>query len=213
MSYPSVNEFKNILLSVPLEAVVREYVFEGVPYVFREKPHVLKILHQHLCPTLKVPETNVVVVGSAKIGFSLSPHNFPRQFSDESDIDVIIVDESLFDEVWKTMLKCNYPRRYRLNGTDLNWTRRRMNDLYWGWFVPDKIRYDGLSFPSVLKPLRDISTNWFNAFRSLSRKTEFASRDVSGRLYRSWDHALLYHVEGLRQISNDLRATKGRGEV
>lgn len=213
MSYPSVDEFKSILLNTPLEAVVQKYVFEGVPYAFREQPHILETLHQHLCPTLQVSERNVVVVGSAKIGFSLSPHNFPRQFSEESDIDVIVVNESLFDEVWKTMLKWNYPRRYRLNGADWDWARLRMSDLYWGWFVPDKIRYEGLSFPKVLKPLRDISTNWFNAFRSLSRKPEFASRAVSGRLYRSWDHALLYHVEGLRQISNDIRTAKVRGEI
>jgi hypothetical protein len=73
-------------------------------------------------------------------------------------------------------------------------------ELYWGWFVPDRIRYGGLSFPDDLIPLRDLSARWFNAFQSLGTLREFAGRSVSGRLYRTWRHALLYHVEGLRLL-------------
>ncbi len=209
MWYPSVDEFMNILLSHPLDAVVREYVFQGTPYVFRDRPEMFTLLSHHLCSALNLTEQNVIVVGSAKIGFSLSPDNFPRGFSDQSDIDVLVVDEGLFDRVWATVLKWHYPRRLSdLGRVDGGWARERRKDLYWGWFVPDKIRFNGLSFPDVLKPLRDISTGWFNAFRSLSQYPEFAGRDISGRLYRTWDHALLYHVDGLRQIKDVVRTTK-----
>jgi hypothetical protein len=205
MPYLSVNEFREILLSHSLDVIVKEYVFKGVPYVFRDKPDSIEILNQHLYAALEISVENVTIVGSAKIGFSLSPHSFPRQFSDISAIDVLVVDESLFDKVWLTMLEWNYPRRFHLSGSDWNWSRRRREELYWGWFVPDKIRYEGLSLPHVLKPLRDISTAWFNAFRSLSQYPEFVARDVSGRLYRTWEHALQYHVEGLRQTRDAIQ--------
>lgn len=205
MLYPSVDEFIDIVHTLPLETVVQNYVFEGTPHVFREHPEALEILRRHLNSALSLAEQNIAIVGSAKIGFSLSPHNFPRRFSEQSDIDILVVDKALFDGVWLTMLKWNYPRRFRLDGMDWIWAKSRRGELYWGWFVPDKIRFGGLSFPNVLKPLRDISTMWFNAFRSVSQYPELAGRNVSGRLYRTWDHALLYHVEGLRQIRKSKR--------
>lgn len=204
MPQPTVDQFKNILLSKPLDWIVETYIFEGTPYVFRSKPRLSEALHLHLKSNLHLEKENIVIVGSAKTGFSLNPDTFPRKFSDKSDIDVVVIDEKLFDEVWTTMLKWNYPRRGQLYGIDWEWAKKRREDLYWGWFMPDKISFGGLSLPSVLKPLRNISTNWFNAFKSLSRYPEFADRNISGRLYRTWRHALLYHVDGLRQIKEKI---------
>ena len=202
--FPSVEEFRAAILTRPLDGVVRDYVFEGRPYVFREAPHLMGALRSHLCKELGILAESTIIIGSAKTGFSLSPDAIFRQFSDESDIDVLIVDEQIFDDIWKIVLRWHYPRRRGLAGVDGPWGRQRRRDLYWGWFMPDKIRYEGLSFPEVLKPLRDISTRWFNAFKGLSRFPEFSRRNITGRLYRTWDHALLYHTDGLRQIKESL---------
>ena len=207
--HPDASEFKDLLRSWPLEDIVDRHVFEGTPYVFRDPPEAFDALRHHLSSRLGLAEENFVVVGSAKMGFSLSPDTFPRQFSDDSDIDVLVVDPALFDRVWFTMLDWHYPRRrVRLDGVEGQWTGTRRKELYWGWFVPDKIRYEGLAFPQCLKPMRDISTNWFNAFQSLGLVRELSSRDISGRLYRTWEHALAYHVDGLRQIRSKLLQTQ-----
>jgi hypothetical protein len=145
-------------------------------------------------------ENNVVIVGSAQVGFSLSPDTFFRPFSEDSDIDVLVVDEQLFDTIWAATLRWHYPRRSWLDGSDWEWARLRQKELYWGWLTPNRMRFNGLTLPEMLKPVRDASTNWFNAFRSLSRYNEFSRRDVSGRLYRTWEHARLYHESGLSQI-------------
>jgi hypothetical protein len=202
MEYPTPREFADILRAQSLDDVVRHYVFHGLPYVFRNKPSSLQKLTDHLYSKLNIAAENIVVVGSAKIGFSLSPDAFPRKFLPTSDIDVVVVSELMFDEVWHTMLRWNYPRRFSLDGVDWEWSKQRRNDLYWGWFRPNAIRLEGLSFPDVLKPLRDISTTWFNAFRSLSLIGDFAGRDVHGRLYRTWEHALRYHSDGLQQVKS-----------
>jgi len=157
-------------------------------------------LTDHLCGKMNVVANDIAVVGSAKIGFSLSPDNFPRKFSSYSDVDVVVVSGPMFDEVWHTMLRWNYPRRFILSGADWEWSKHRRNDLYWGWFRPDAIRFEGLSFPDVLKPIRNVSTAWFNAFQSLSLISDFSSRKIEGRLYRTWEHALRYHADGLQQI-------------
>ena len=205
MSAPSLADFRNDLLSQSLDWVADHYLFEGISYVFRESPNLLESFTGHLFDELGFGPENVRIVGSAKVGFSLSLDNFPRAFSDTSDIDVLIVNEALFDQIWFNILTWHYPRRQlHLGGSDSIWMRTRRKDLYWGWLHPDKIKYEGLSLPEVLKPLRDISTSWFNAFHSFSRYPEFADRQVSGRLYRSWDHARLYQIDSLRQIKQQV---------
>lgn len=201
----TVEDFKAILLKEPLETVVRDYVFASQSYVFRDHPEQEALFLALLGKGLETNRDDITIVGSAKIGFSLSPDNFPRSFSDESDIDVAVVNQMLFDHIWRTILNWNYPRRIRgLRGDEKGWASARRADVYWGWFIPDRLRFEGLSFPEALKPLRDTSTAWFNTFHGLSQYAEFSGREVSGRLYRSWDHALLYHMDGLRQVKESL---------
>jgi len=212
--FPTVEEFKTALITRPLNGVVKDYIFEGVPYAFRDTPALMKTLRSYLSGALGIKDENTIIIGSAKTGFSLSPDAMFRQFSDNSDIDVLVVDERIFDEIWQIVLKWHYPRRLRgLEGLDIPWGRVRRRELYWGWFVPHQIRYKGLSFPEALKPLRDISTAWFNAFRGLSQLPEFSRRDIHGRLYRTWDHATLYHLDGLRQIKEILEAREENEKV
>jgi hypothetical protein len=207
MAYLTVDQFKETLLKSPLEVMAEQHIFTGMPYVFRDEPASNDLLVEHLCEAMGVSDQNIVVVGSAKIGFSLNPDNFPREFSDTSDIDIVVVSEELFDRVWMILLEWHYPRRNMpLGRVEGGWMRSRRGDIYWGWLVPDEIHYEGLSFPHVLKPLRDISTKWFNTFQSLSLYPEFAAHRVSGRLYRTWDHAIRYHTDGLRQIRDAIVA-------
>lgn len=211
MVQPIVDDFTNILLQRPLDEIVKTLIFKGAPYAFRSKPDAMGILQAHLQKNLGVKSESVAIVGSGKMGFSLSPDTFAMPFSDESDIDVIIVNNELFDSCWSTILKWHYPRRYTglEISADRGWAGDRKKDIYWGWIEPDRIKFTGLTFPQTLRPLRDFSTRWFNTFKGLSRYTDFAGRNVNGRLYRTWEHATLYHVEGLRVIKAKVSEGKG----
>lgn len=205
MAFVTPERFRELLSEQTAEKVVTDYVFQGEPYVFRDSPEKLDTVRDHIRANFKVTPRDIIVVGSAKMGFSLNPDNFPRQFSESSDIDIVVVDRKLFDSAWETILKWHYPRRRELLGApEKTWLGERRKDIFWGWFYPTKIRFTGLSYPEVLKPLRDLSTRWFNVFRGLAHHREFVSRNVSGRLYRTWEHALWYHAEGLRLIKNTI---------
>jgi len=200
MAYLRVDEFREILKLEPLDDILDRHIFGGTPYVFRTRPANASTLYRHLSQQLAVEVENIRIVGSARMGFSLSPDNFPRRFNPSSDIDVVVVNEKLFDMVWTTLLKWHYPRRKHLPAPDNDWARQRRREIYWGWFSPEEIKFEGLSFPDALKPVRDVSTAWFNAFRTLSHFPEFTRRDVNGRLYRTWNHARMYHRQGLEEI-------------
>jgi hypothetical protein len=212
--YPTKESFAQLILYQPLEQVVRDHIFAGMPFAFRDRPQALHTLKAHLASRLRVSEANVIVVGSGRIGFSLSPDTFFRGFSADSDLDILVVDDRLFDVIWCTLLKWNYPSRGQLGGHDWEWAKGRREDIFWGRFMPHKIRFRGLSFPRTLAPVRNLCTAWFDAFGSLSRYSEhpeFATRHVSGYLYRTWDHALEYHVEGLRLIQAAIRQGSEKG--
>jgi hypothetical protein len=207
-SFPTADEFRQMLLDDDLRTLAERHVLSAeVPFAFKDSPASLKTLRGHLVHELSVHAEHVIVVGSGRIGFSLSPAGFPRRFGPKSDVDIVVIDETMFDLYWHTMLTWNYPRRGTspLAGRDSSWRRKRQRDLYWGWFRPDYIRYDGLSLPSVLRPIRDLSTTWFNAFQSLSQYPRLARRQITGRLYRTRELALLYHVDGLEKLRDVLQ--------
>lgn len=207
-AHPTVAEFKELLLNQSLEETAKSQVFTGMPYAFLMQPAAMGVLRKHLAGQLGIAPDDIVIIGSAQIGFSLSPDNFPRAFTKDSDIDVLLVDAKMFDAIWNTLLAWHYPRRFWLDGADWEWAKRRKDEIYWGWLEPSEIHYRGLSFPDVLRPMRDLSANWFNAFKSLARYPEFMGRDVNGRLYRTWDHALAYQVASLKKIKALIQTEK-----
>lgn len=197
----TVDEFRDIIVERPFEEIVQDYIFEGIPYALRDQPENFGILQQHLYDQLELTAiNNITVIGSGKTGFSLNPDSFPRQFSDDSDLDILIVDAALFDRIWAIILRWHYPRFYLEIKNHRIWISDRKREIYLGRLMPDKIYFPGIVFPDELTQLRDISTSWFNAFQSLSAHDFLIRRRVTGRLYRTWDHAMMYHVENLRLI-------------
>jgi hypothetical protein len=202
--YPTADEVRGVLQQRDWLRFVEDELFEGVPFVFRDAPELNDRLGEHLATGLEKDNLQFRIVGSARLGLSIAPSKFPAPFSAESDVDVIVVDAELFDVAWHAMLDWNYPRRYRLKGADWMWAKGRQSDLYWGWLSPARLRYEGLTLPEALKPVRDISLRWFETFQSLALVSGLEARHVSGRLYRTWRHASQYHVDGLRKLYESL---------
>jgi len=50
-----------------------------------------------------------------------------------------------------------------------------------------------------------IAPVWAEAFHKLSRIPALAPREATGRLYRTWLHAELYHVYSLRRLAEKLQ--------
>ena len=139
-------------------------------------------------------------------GFSMKPGAFPRPFTNRSDLDIAVVCETEFDLFWSTFQMWAYPRRtQQLPRDELTWFKSRRKDVFWGWLYPTEIRYEGLAFPRVLTPIRDASAKWFGAFQGLSRDPELAQWPIRARLYRSEEHLIRYHADGVRQLSEEIR--------
>lgn len=185
---PSKDEFKDIIRDSPLEDVVDNFLFTGAPFAFETDPHSYGLLLDHISSGLEVAVTNLTLVGSGRIGFSLSPDRFGIPFSGQSDLDIVVVSPNLFDAAWLDLLR-PVPRYYRLPESVRGWHDDHVRHVY-----------NGKIWPTKLSGIVHLAPLWFRVFKSVSRYPQLANRDVNGLLYRTWDHARLYHRSGLRKI-------------
>jgi hypothetical protein len=146
---------------------------------------------------------DIRIVGSGRHGFSMKPRANFRPFSDESDIDVVVVNEKIFDQVWIALLVAAYPR-LPANREIGNWHVPGRSELFAGWLTPTAINMDWSIIGPRGAPLSQFKTRWFNALKVAASHSTKPHNDITGRLYRTWRHAELYHLYSIAQLRRSL---------
>ena len=176
---------------------------DRAPYAFEPGSTAWDTFRDELVSGLGIARSDIRVVGSARFGFSLKPGHNLRSFRDTSDIDVVVVNSGLFDELWLAVLDAAYPRPpvdQKIGG----WLGKRRNELYTGWLTPLEIRLDIKIFGAKARRVLDLRARWFNALKEAARHPTRRHEDVTGRLYRTWRHAELYHLHSLSTLRRTL---------
>jgi hypothetical protein len=173
------------------------------PYVFEPVPATWKTFRDDLALKLGVAGGDIRIVGSGRLGFSLKPWRNLTNYKDTSDIDVVVVNAVAFDELWLSLLHAVYPRPPFTQHAG-SWLRKWRNEIYTGWITPPKIRIDVSIFGARAKPVLELRTRWFNALQQASRHPPRRHEEIEGRLYRTWRHAELYHLNSLAQLRKSL---------
>lgn len=196
MRYPTPEEFRNIVLRDSAEKVVEEWFFSGVPYVFRRSKDTYNELRSFIASVVGVAEDDIVLVGSARLGFSPVHTKFGKMFGEGDDLDIIVVSSTLFDKGWQDLLRWHHFKRWSLSHSQRQQVRQIKDTIFWGHIWPD-----------CLIGASDIALSWTQAFRGLSRIPELSSWQPKGKLYRTWEHAKLYHMWGIEKLVVELRKT------
>jgi hypothetical protein len=177
---------------------------EEAPFVFDADVPRWDSFRDSLSASLNVQRSDIRIVGSGRFGFSMKPLQRLRAFSDTSDIDVVIVNDALFDALWLALLRAAYPRPPLVQKFG-GWLAEGRNELYTGWLTPRNIRIDGSIFGRRAQPVLEIRTRWFNALKEASTFSVRRHEDIQGRLYRTWQHAELYHLYSLTELRRTIR--------
>jgi hypothetical protein len=200
----SAAEFRQLLES-PDDEKLLDYALRDdiTPFVFGSRGDNWDDFRSEIADELSIQATDVRVVGSARLGFSLKPGTNLRKYDDASDVDLIVINANLFDYLWIALLEAVYPRH---PATELvgGWLRQRRDEIYTGWISPLEIRVDRSIFGAKAEPVLSFNARWF---RLLKRSSKFIIRrheDVSGRLYRTMEHANLYHLNSLAALRRSL---------
>jgi hypothetical protein len=180
-----LRKFKRELPVTDLCKLLRRRIVTGPAYVYPNHDHRYELC-EAVADKLSVHPAKVLIVGSAKLGFSIAPDKRYRHFGDTSDIDVVVVDSALFDRIWVEIHKTIESR--------VTWPNRNQFAKYLlrGWIRPDL-------FPAVSG---DLVGDWWDMFVTLSKA---AGIKVAGAVYRDWYFLEAYQIRALNDCRSDLQ--------
>ncbi len=189
----TIKEFRNKLETVDEKILVRKFITSGNCYVINEDEYseLKSIIADHF----SIHPNEVLIVGSGKLGFSLSENTTKgkfryRHFSESSDIDVAIISQSLFDEIWKLLYDYTEDKGY--------WSKQQEFTSYHfqGWMRPDML---------PITPRFDFTqTKWWDFFNELTSSQKFGDYKIRGGLYRDWHFLEKYQLKSIRQCKIEL---------
>ena len=135
----------------------------------------------------------VFIVGSAKLGFS---YYKGTEFNYNSDIDVVIVNEKLFEDFYFKIAEYQYQMDQQIKTVDLNETKTYtlfLRYLVKGWMRPDKLP---TSFQIDL-----LKTEWFDFFKSISyNQSEVGNYKVSAGLFKNYEYLEKYYTKSVENV-------------
>jgi hypothetical protein len=139
----------------------------------------------------KIHHSQVVVVGSAKLGFSIAPKKRYRAFSETSDIDVAFASPTLYDVLWNDVFE------YWSRGGAWPHLDSFRQYHFRGWIRPDKLPSNP-NFPRTKE--------WWDFFRDLSRSGKYGDIKITGALYKDWSFLEGYQRLCFEQCKTELDA-------
>ncbi len=146
---------------------------------------------------LGISFNSIMIVGSSKIGYSLSPHKLLLPFSADgaertaSDIDVAIISSEVFERFWK-LFRENYSSKYSAfyRGTDRS--SGIFCEVYRGYINEKSI----LNVSECRKPWMELC----GESKKKLRDKLFIQNEVTYRIYRSWEDFEEYNLKNIAKV-------------
>ena len=158
--------------------MVQKYITFGESYILHQEQYFE--LKYEISRHFELHPSQVIVVGSGKLGFSIVPYKRYREFGDQSDLDVAIVSDNLFDFLWEAVFD------HYSGGIFWETELQFKHYMFQGWLRPDHLP---VTFPT--------KGEWFEYFRQLTVSQRFGPYKVSAGLYRSWHYLETYQQKAV----------------
>lgn len=196
-----LEEFREKLADLSSEEEItdfcRKFILHGTPYVFRNQEDLFYEFRKRIGKQFNIPFHEVYITGSAKLGFSPFKN---KTFDLDSDIDVALVSETLFDKIMRSILEFQYQIRRNRQSTNTRELARYREFLEYtaiGWIRPDKL--------PVSLQIKDLKHEWFAFFDSISyAKSEVGNYKVTAGIFKTYDHLELYTQTGIEDLRHKL---------
>ena len=166
-----------------------QHLLDRVPWIFSTRGQYID-WKTNLAADLELDPFMLLVVGSAALGFSLSPLKSFASFSASSDIDVAAVSQRHFEEAWRWLRELgpdDLVQRDALEREMFKWHRRNL--VFDGAIATDKL-LSRLPFGS----------KWTSGLSHASSREPTDGRSIKVRIYRDFESLRKYHVTNIRQL-------------
>lgn len=125
----SLDAFKVDLGALSSDQMVQRWLLTGSCAMIEDA--AVHAVCDEIARNFEVEYNDVVVVGSARLGFSIKPSRRFESFGEDSDVDVAVVSTPLFERVWKEV--------YAYDRSGAYWPDKSSFRKYLsrGWIRPD----------------------------------------------------------------------------
>lgn len=181
----TVEAFKADLARLDSTQMVDKWILTGsCAIISDETTHAIA---DEISRKFQVEYASIVVVGSARLGFSIKPERRYGPFSEESDIDVAIVSADHFERVWR--------EAYLYDRSGAYWPDKRHFRKYLsrGWIRPDFL-------PS--EETFEFAKGWWPFFNNL--EIQDCPYKVTGGIYHSHFFLRAYQCTAVDQCKMEL---------
>ena len=169
-----ISKFQSDLLEFNVSPLVQRHITTGPSFLLDDDQYHL--LRARVAAKLALHPNEILMVGSAKLGFSIVEKKRYRPFGEKSDIDLAVVSSQLFDTFARETF--DYWERSR------NWQNHKtfVKYMFRGWIRPDFL-------PQALAR----RTQWWELFQNLTAEGTFGPFAIRAGLYKSWHYLDRYH--------------------
>lgn len=145
--------------------------------------------------SLGISFNNISIVGSSKTGCSLTPtseqqNKLFKRFNEESDIDIAIVSDKLFQTFWSLF-------RYSYSEVNRRYYKYISRGIYRG-YINEK-------YLTLIDGCRKEWNEKAAESKKFLRSELYIQPEITYRLYRSWEDFEEYHIQSINEIK--------RGEI
>ena len=187
------------------DAISRLWLSEGIPFAFKARPGIYEALRTWLARNLNIHAKEITLIGSGRLGFSLSPdQNIGRQFGPQSDLDMTVISPSLFQRLRDAFSR--WEQDYTQGTVHPRHERERMwwdenlsycpRNLERGFIDPHKI-----PILSRYPEAQTVANVLWRVHEKLKSTPEAPNvRKVSLRVYRDWDSFVRQMAKNLESI-------------
>lgn len=193
-------EFCQLIRSENLGVVVNSLLLEGPVFYFKQDHRRYFDFRNKISAKLNVHPNNIEIVGSARLGFRLKLEKLGEPFGADSDIDVVIVSNDLFEQVWLQLIFIRKQVWHDLTPKERTNLKECRENIYWGYVRPDRI-------PTKI----DFSRWWWPIFEQLSNCDDYDRRKIRGRLFKSWKHVQMNYHYSIQRLIQDLQRLNKEG--
>ena len=168
---------------------------EKTPDIFYNKEMQYYEWKHKMASGLQVDARDIIVTGSACLGYSLNPKKNFKKFNEKSDIDVGVISNDYFDIAWHELRNKKY---YKLD----NNMKRALEDhknrlIYWGTIATDKIL-----------PLLSFGKHWNKVINELKCIPPVNDREINFRIYKDNKSFRDYQLNSIKECREILLGGK-----
>lgn len=200
----TIEDYKQEILSLTNEddkrIFTQKHFFHGTPSVFDNRENEYYHFRKRIADQFNIGFYEVMIIGSSKFGFS--PFKFTK-FSLDSDIDVVLFNERLFDEFYELVSEYQYQirtQKIRLTTEQFKNYQKFLRYFVMGWMRPDLL-------PQNTNEFKELKQNWDEFFKSISHsKSEVGNYIVKGGLFKNYSYAEKYYRSSIEEITTKIKS-------